>query len=237
LTGHPRRTWTYDGVDPDATDDEKEAPGERSSLFHRTISLLTTGKNTVEAAAASNGVFWPETVLKDDFPKARILVYGYDSEMRHRLQTPTNQSTILDYGQNFLTRLEAQGRGVESRPIIFVAHSLGGIIVKEALRRSEGHRVFQTEYHRIYERTKAIIFMGTPHRGANPQSMIRTVVESVLRGVGYQVNENLVSGLLPTSERLKEVREEFMKLQDIRDWRVVSFVEEYGMRRLSGEKV
>ena len=176
-------------------------------------------------------------MLKDDFPQARILVYRYDSDMRHRLQTPAYQSTILDYGQNFLTRLEAQCRDVNSRPIIFVAHSLGGIIVKEALRRSEGHRVFQPEYHRIYELTKAMIFLGTPHRGADPQSMIRTVVETVVRGAGYQVNENLVSGLLPTAERLKEVREEYMKMQSIRDWRVVSFVEEYGMRRLGGQKV
>ena len=157
--------------------------------------------------------------------------------MRHRLQTPVNQSTILDYGQNFLTQLKAQCDSDNPRPIIFVAHSLGGIIVKEALRRSESHRVFQREYHQIYESTSAMIFLGTPHRGADPRSVIRTVVETVFRGVGYKVNENLVSGLLPTGERLKEVREEYIRMQAMRDWKVHSFVETYGMRSLGGDKV
>jgi hypothetical protein len=119
----------------------------------------------------------------------------------------------------------------------FEAHSLGGIIVKEALRRSFGHRDFQREYHRIYELTAGLIFFGTSHRGADPHSIFKMVAEQSLHLASFQVNEQLTLGLLPTSERLKELRDEFSKMVRLHDWRVHTFQEAYGMRRLMGAKV
>lgn len=109
--------------------------------------------------------------------------------------------------------------------------------MKEALRRSEGHRIYQTEFHAVYEATVGILFFGTPHRGADPQGMVKSVAESVLRLAGYSINDQLVNSLLSNSERLKELREEFSKMRYSRNWRVYSFQEEYGLRRLNGRKV
>jgi hypothetical protein len=182
-------------------------------------------------------VFWPEDLLPQDLPSARILTYGYDTHVRHRLQTPINQSTILGLGQDLLHSLEPLRRGCTSRPIIFVAHSLGGILVKEALRRSEGHRAYQKDFYSIFDSTVAIIFFGTPHRGADPQCMIKSVAESIIRLAGYDINDQLINSLLPSSERLQELREEFSKMVRMKDWRVYSFQESYGLRRLNGKKV
>ena len=68
LTGHPRNTWTFDGVDEDAMDDEDTVPRNSPTFFQRLMSLAG-GNIKSEAAVAPIGVFWPETVLKEDFPK------------------------------------------------------------------------------------------------------------------------------------------------------------------------
>ncbi|KAH7119514.1 hypothetical protein B0J13DRAFT_569314 [Dactylonectria estremocensis] len=53
------------------------------------------------------------------------------------------------------------------RPIIFVAHSLGGIIVKSALIHSDAARPGALHEHRsVKVSTYGIIFLGTPHQGA-----------------------------------------------------------------------
>ena len=182
-------------------------------------------------------MFWPQELLQNTLPDARILTYGYDSRIGHRLAQPVNQNTILDLGQNLLVSLEAQRRPQPSRPIIFVAHSLGGILVKEALRRSEGHREHQREFYSVYNSTIALIFFGTPHRGAEPQGLVRNVAETMIRAAGFSPNDTLINGLLPNSERLKELREEFSKMLQSKRWKVYSFQEQYGLPFLNGKKV
>ena len=181
-------------------------------------------------------MFWPQELLQKTLPDARILTYGYDSGIGHRLTQPVNQNTILDLGQNLLAGLEAQRRSQPCRPIIFVAHSLGGIIVKEALRRSEGHREHQRDFYSVYNSTIAFIFFGTPHRGAEPQGLVRNVAETVIRVAGFLPNETLINALLPNSERLKELREEFSKMLQTKRWKVYSFQEQYGLSVLNGRK-
>ncbi|UNI16388.1 hypothetical protein JDV02_002823 [Purpureocillium takamizusanense] len=54
------------------------------------------------------------------------------------------------------------------RPIIFVAHSLGGLVLKSALIHSDAARQGALAEHRsIKLSTYGILFMGTPHQGGN----------------------------------------------------------------------
>jgi len=228
LTGHPQRTWTY----------TEQVQRERDTFLSKLARWTQSSTaQEVEEQTYLKTVFWPRDLLKDVLCKARILTYGYDSRISHRLGTQVNQSTILDLGQNLMSSLEAKRRTHPKRPLIFVAHSLGGIVVKAALRRSAGHREYQKEFHDIYDSTIALIFFGTPHRGSDPLSLIRTVAEGVLRAAGYTPNEKLVEGLLPSSERLKDLREEFSKMIRTKDWKIHSFQEGCGMLALNGEKV
>jgi pimeloyl-ACP methyl ester carboxylesterase len=89
-----------------------------------------------------------------------------------------------------------------SRPLAFIAHSLGGLVVQQALitaRESRSDYLRQIETH-----TKGICFLGTPHRGAS----LATWGELAARLLNFfkPVNHQMVSLLEPRSIALHELR-------------------------------
>ena len=75
----------------------------------------------------------------------------------------------------FLDKLKREGVGM--RPIVFIAHSLGGIIVKQALRQA------QQGEDPIFAMTRCVIFLSTPHAGAAIANA-DAFVERGVRGAG-----------------------------------------------------
>ncbi|KAH0538032.1 hypothetical protein FGG08_005344 [Glutinoglossum americanum] len=232
FTGHPRRTWTYFGeVSQDNGTTHNNDSRERPSKFRRLIG------SDSKRAVANKTVFWPQDLLPTTLTNARVLTYGYDSNIRHRLGAPASKSTVYDLGHNLLLSLEARRSSQPSRPLIFVAHSLGGIIVKEALRRSEGQQAHHSHLYSIYDATIALICFGTPHSGADPRGVVYRAAETVVRLAGFVVNDQLVNSLLPSSERLRELRDEFSRMSRSKNWMLYSFQEQYGLKFLNGDKV
>lgn len=76
-----------------------------------------------------NGKLWLRDFLPSQLPNARIMSFGYNSE------TVFTQSVedIADTATSLLERLniKRQDAAERARPIIFISHSLGGIIVKK----------------------------------------------------------------------------------------------------------
>jgi hypothetical protein len=58
-----------------------------------------------------------------------------------------------------------------------------------------------------------------------------------MKGVGFSVNEQIVSALLPDSERLRQLRDEFGPMAQERNWIIHSFREQFGVAALSNQKV
>jgi hypothetical protein len=95
----------------------------------------------------NNGTLWLRDLLPDEVPNARIFTYGYDA--RTQARGPISQHTIHEIAQGLVGDLVRERRAskvssnchlgfstayfdgqTENRPIIFVAHSLGGIVLK-----------------------------------------------------------------------------------------------------------
>jgi hypothetical protein len=53
---------------------------------------------------------------------------------------------------------------IGSRPVIFVAHSLGGLVVKQILRL--GAEMNQPLWEELTANTRGVVFLATPHHGA-----------------------------------------------------------------------
>ena len=90
------------------------------------------------------------------------------------------------------------------RPIIFIAHSLGGIIVKQALVWA--HR--EPRYKTVKDHTIGVVFFGTPHRGSDKANYGKTLA-NVATGVMHKPQSKLISALQSNSETLIRLTSEF----------------------------
>ncbi|KAF8518814.1 hypothetical protein BU17DRAFT_90584 [Hysterangium stoloniferum] len=112
---------------------------------------------------ADNGKLWLRDFLPHTIPTARILLYGYNAYTTDSL----SEETVHGHAKTFLAKLSMSRKtGEKERPIIFIAHSLGGIILKSALIEAnvahEGHLL---PHKWIHLSTYGIVFLGTPHQG------------------------------------------------------------------------
>ena len=122
-------------------------------------------------------------------------------------------------------------REVGGEPIIFVTHSLGGILVKEGLHWSKSH--ISARYQQLHHCTKHVVFLGVPHRGSKMATMGETLAR--LANASLQdTNKNLVSLLQVENELLDRINSEFMKMVQLEDFSVYSFQEGSGLSGLKG---
>ena len=122
-------------------------------------------------------------------------------------------------------------REVEGDPIIFVAHSLGGILVKEGLHWSKSH--ISPRYRQLHQRTKDVIFLGVPHcdsEMANMGEILARLANIALR----DTNKPLLSLLEVENELLDRINSEFGKMVQLEDFGVYSFQESLGLSGLKG---
>lgn len=179
-------------------------------------SLVRSGNDI-----SSSEVFWPQDLLPNDRPDVRILTWGYDTVVTKGWQR-ANKNNLFAHAKDFLYALERVRPS--QRPIVFVAHSLGGIMVKEVLRRSELSS--ENSVRDIICSTSAIIFMGTPHRGspglANLGEVVRRTASTVLR---VDSNATILRTLGCDSPELELCRESFAAQWRRFDFRVKTFQE------------
>ncbi|KAI1734559.1 hypothetical protein F4680DRAFT_338996 [Xylaria scruposa] len=107
---------------------------------------------------------WPETLLPHRLSTARILAYGYETYPNFTSAALSNN--LLQLAKEFLVDLAAVRTSFEesSRPLVLVAHNLGGIVCMEAmLVLKENHKYY---IGNLFECVEGIAFMGTPVGGS-----------------------------------------------------------------------
>ncbi|KAK3111288.1 hypothetical protein LTR53_013613 [Teratosphaeriaceae sp. CCFEE 6253] len=130
--------------------------------------------------------------LRDYLPcdlqlKVRVLIYGYNSQVEGN-DTPT--SILADHGNKFandLLRIRTNAT-CGLRPLILVGHSLGGLIIKQALADlAPGLRDMLP--------VRRIIFLGVPHGGLD-----QVALAEIVRG---RPSQELVNELRRNSPTLR----------------------------------
>jgi predicted alpha/beta-fold hydrolase len=170
-------------------------------------------------------------------PNARIMTYVYDTRTQHSGAYLANRNKVNDIAWDFLVALEAERRMEPNRPVLFVAHSLGGIIVKEMLRRSRDCDLGQAHLHGIFELTAGMTFFGTPHLGIDSHDFFHHISEKLSKTVIFATDAQTISSLLPNPERLKSLASDFSSMAQEQNWMIHSFQEDYGIDALFGQKV
>jgi protein SERAC1 len=174
LQGHPRRTWT-----------KKIDTNNQYRPHAQSTRITEVDDRSIDSCCSDKDIFWPGHLPPRDLPDCHILALGYDAVVT-RGWFATNRNSLFTHAKDFFFTLErVHPRG---RPIVFVAHSLGGITVKEILRRSEVSR--ELLLRDIVNSTVGIIFLGTPHRGSPG---LATLAETVRRASCY-ANHTVAKG-------------------------------------------
>ena len=140
------------------------------------------GGHREKSWTATNGSFWLRDSLPEEIPYARILTYGYNADItRQNLRQWTHQ-TLPTQAETLLQEL-TRSRPVmqtENRPVIFICHSLGGLIVKNALILANQHNFdYKDRWKSVRLSVGGILFLGTPHQaspGDRWERMIRNII-------------------------------------------------------------
>jgi triacylglycerol esterase/lipase EstA (alpha/beta hydrolase family) len=166
-----------------------------------------------------DGKLWLRDFLPQRLPKARIYTYGYDSIVAFS----KSSAEVDDYARDLLNRVKTEraAAGTSTRPLYFICHSLGGIVVKQAL--NVAHQSASI-YESIRVNVAGIAFMGTPHAGADIAAW--GAIAAKLLGVvslGTRTNQNLLPVLQTESAFLSSLSDVFA----LRNWElpILSFYE------------
>lgn len=143
--------------------------------------------------------YWPRWIA-NDFKSCAV----FSLEHPAALSAWTGKAkTILGGAQSILNRL----RGDDliwrhpAAPIVFVCHSLGGLLIKQAIKYA--HET-PRESSRLLDRVCGVAFLGTPHLGAGIASIAKNII-------GLRANR--VVEKLERSEALEDLNRWYQKLE------------------------
>jgi hypothetical protein len=109
--------------------------------------------------------FWPAW-LGEERPDLGVWSLGYDAA-RFAWEGPA--MPLSDRAKNALAVLDTDGIG--ERPIVFITHSLGGLLVKQMIQN--GMNLGVPRWEAITAQTRGVCFIATPHTGAELASFMK----------------------------------------------------------------
>ncbi|OBT39306.1 hypothetical protein VE00_10073 [Pseudogymnoascus sp. WSF 3629] len=142
--------------------------------------------------------YWPKEWLPndEDMEDVRIHSFGYDSNWGKK-----SNLGIHDFANALLSSiLHCPSIPQDTKaPIVFVGHSMGGLVIKRAYLLARAKNEFAT----LVSRIQGILFLATPHRGADCAQLLSKVLNLVGGKRGY------VNDLNRDSTALHSINDEF----------------------------
>ncbi|KAF5914847.1 hypothetical protein HPG69_010913, partial [Diceros bicornis minor] len=167
---------------------------------------------------------WPKTWLAGDCPALRIISVEYDTSLSDwRARCPMERKSIAYRSNELLRKLRAAGVG--DRPLIWVSHSMGGLLVKKMLLEASK----KPEMSAVTNNTRGIIFYSVPHHGSHLAEYSVNIryllfpsleVKELSKG-----NTFCHEGNLDYSPALKTLQDDFLEFAKDKHFQVLNFVE------------
>ena len=156
------------------------------------VAITGLGGHALGSFRSKDGMYvWLRDFAPEDIPQARFITYGYDTSVT---TSDSNQGirelahTLLDGLANFRLRTQTQ-----ERLLVFVCHSLGGVVLKEALVISSRETGWKYRaLHRVMMLTYGLVLMGVPNLGLGHRQL-----ETVVKG---RPNEGFIRDLQVQSD-------------------------------------
>ncbi|KAK0101598.1 hypothetical protein ONS95_006761 [Cadophora gregata] len=161
---------------------------------------LRGGSRKTWSASPSTAHYWPKEWLPadPDFRHVRIHSFGYNSDW---LDSKENLLTIHDFGQSLIGEVHnTLGRRAPNTPIVFIGHSMGGLVIKKACILSRENPI----YRDICARIHTIYFLATPHRGSDLAQTLNHMLRAMPSG-----SKPFVGSLARGSESITVINDQF----------------------------
>ncbi|KAK4199524.1 hypothetical protein QBC40DRAFT_153488, partial [Triangularia verruculosa] len=172
-----------------------------------------------------DGTVWPRDLLRehiDDKIEMRVFSFHYNTTLRGT----TSKAGIRDHAHDLLSKLYDQREDdqyVKLRYLVFVGHSLGGMIIKRAITAARDNR----KYRSIWEASIGVMFFATPHNGLNRdawEAFATRILKLDAPGEGVEPSKNMLKELNINSNALRQITHDFWPVQ--KDMGFVTFSED-----------
>lgn len=195
----PIQTWIYDS---DSSSAESNYHVEVGSHITRSNQSTRSSQSSLRRSSP-----WVTLRLRERVNIARVFLY------RHRhLEEGMNLKSLAN---DLLEQVQDIRKG-SSRPLFFIAHSIGGLVVKSALVRASQ----KTKYQDIMDDCHGVTFFGTPHRGSSYMSMpnLKDSIQDLLQ-LESPLPRSLTDEILVNNPKLKQLHEQFVDIaSELRLW-------------------
>ncbi|TLD12214.1 uncharacterized protein PgNI_03077 [Pyricularia grisea] len=135
---------------------------------------------TASASAENSmiGPLWLRDFLPgENLPDARVYSYGYDAKS---WLTQSKGSDLKTFSNLMLQSIVwARDGRLANRPLLFVCHGIGGLVVKQALVTAH---LDEKEYPGVYSSIRSVMFLGVPHRGAGSLNFHQIMADMLVLG-------------------------------------------------------
>ncbi|XP_053658830.1 protein SERAC1 [Anopheles marshallii] len=160
--------WTVVYPDVPLKADEDVRVGKPSATADGTACSVSGDRWLQEPLESGQRSFcWPMEWLPKDFPSIRVLGLDYDSSLSQWSATgcPCEKydGKLQKRAAEFLEKLATSDVG-QDRPIIWVGHSMGGLLIKSIMVQALESP--NPKVRRLAENSRVVMFLGTPHRGS-----------------------------------------------------------------------
>lgn len=112
--------------------------------------------------------FWPQW-LAEDLGPCDIYCLGYPASVFEKWAK--KEMDMFERADNVLEQFA--GKGIGKHPLVFVTHSLGGVLAKMILRASSD--ADDEDWAAVSKATKLVVFLSTPHFGASIANIVDAV--------------------------------------------------------------
>lgn len=138
--------------------------------------------------------YWPQWI-SEKLPDVGVWSLDYEAA---KIKWSGDALPLSDRAKDILGRLVLAGLG--TKPIVFVTHSLGGLVVKQLLRHAREMGV--EDWKKIGESISGIMFIATPHSGSDLSGYL-SMISAIARPTAA------VADLAAHHPRLRELNEWF----------------------------
>ncbi|KAH0541634.1 hypothetical protein FGG08_003924 [Glutinoglossum americanum] len=161
------------------------------------IAVTGLAAHAIGSWSHSRDRMWLRDYLPKDIPNVRVITYGYLSQ----LQGSMSRNILSNFSNDLTERMLGLQKSTKDRPIIFIGHSLGCLIIKKVVSDINGAR---DGFYPSRLPVQLAVFMGAPHRGLDTAAL-----ETV---VGSKPTGDLIRELKAESPTLRELNEKFLRV-------------------------